>query len=478
MTNTASNNSNEVTPEVANKILYPYLSTLFWCLREGVIFVDRDYHVGAWSQAVESITGRTATEAVGSPIRPTLMCLHDLSGRPIAPSECPVAACMQSGKIRTSDYRIIGHSGREVKVEITVTPVIDGNIVVGAVVLIYDSSVQLDLQRQLKDLYATSVLDTLTQVANRAEFERVLSQTIVNCKQAGDFNASIIVCDIDFFKSINDNFNHHIGDLALVSFANTLKEHVRSQDLVCRYGGEEFVILCGQCDLDVAVDKAERIRAALGVKHQQMLGGKCITASFGVAQLRSTDSATDFFVRADSAMLKAKESGRNRVVAASESSVGDGMKSIAHGSLTGVEWKPEGKQTLIAEEFVTQTPVAVLGEKLRGFILEFDADIRRVQHDFASIEVDIEDPKNYSRRGRFRVSFEFCEAEQMAENGVSRKKNFIKIVIREGRRLNWFAKNCTDLAPTLLKHIREYMMLSDDGCKVRVESAGTETPGR
>ena len=470
-------NSNEVTPEMANKILYPYLSTLFWCLREGVIFVDRDYHVGAWSQAVESITGRSSDEAVGSLIRPKLMCLHDLSGRAISPDDCPVAACMQSGKIRTADYRIIGHSGREVKVEITVTPVIDGNLVVGAVVLIYDSSVQLDLQRQLKDLYATSVLDTLTQVANRAEFERVLSQTIVNCQQAKQFNASIIVCDIDYFKSINDNFNHHIGDLALVSFANTLKEHVRAQDLVCRYGGEEFVILCAQCDLESAVEKAERIRADLGVKPQPMLGGKCITASFGVAELRPTDSATDFFVRADSAMLKAKESGRNQVIACT-ATAGDKMKSVANGSLTGVKWQPEGKQTLISEEFVTQTPISVLSEKLRGFILEFDADIRRVHHDFASIEVEIEDRKNYGRRGRFRVSFEFCEAEQMAENGISRKKNFIKIAIREGRRFNWFAANCIDLAPTLLNEIRQYMMLSDDASKVRVESAGTETPGR
>ena len=469
-------NSNELTPEAANKILYPYLSTLFWCLREGVVFIDRDYHVGAWSQAVESITGRSAAEAIGSVISPSLMCLHLPNGQPVPAVDCPVAACMQSGKIRNADYRIVGPSGREIKIELSVTPVIDDNVVVGAVALIYDSSVQLDLQRQLKDLYATSVVDPLTEVANRAEFERVLAQTIVNCKQAEDFNASLIICDIDYFKSINDNFNHHIGDLALVSFAKTLKEHVRAQDLVCRYGGEEFVILCAQCDLDQAVEKAEQIRTALGVQPQQMLGGKCITASFGVTQLHSDDSATDFFVRADSAMLKAKETGRNKVVAANNN--GEEATSIAHGSLTGVKWKPEGSKTLIAEEFVTQTPVAVLGEKLRGFILEFDADIRGVSADFASLEVEIEDRKNYSRRGRFRVSFEFCGTDQIGEQGVSRKKNFIKITISEGRRRNWFAPNCNDLAPTLLREIRKYMMLSEDSCKVRVEAAGTASPGR
>ncbi|QEG23863.1 putative diguanylate cyclase YdaM [Mariniblastus fucicola] len=463
-------------PEDTNKVLFPYLSTLFWYLREGVIFVDREYNVGAWSQAVESITGRDSAQAVGQTIRPSLLSLHSSRGEPISADDCPVAASLQSGKIRTGDYRIIGPSGREVKVELTVTPVIDDNIVLGAVILIYDSSVQLDLQRQLKDLYETSVLDPLTQVANRAEFERVLSETIVSCKKANDFNASIIICDIDFFKSINDNFNHHIGDLALVAFANQLQEHVRAQDLVCRYGGEEFVILCAQCDVDSAIDRAEQIRMSLEKTAQPMLDGKCITASFGVTQLRGSDSATDFFVRADSALLKAKEMGRNRVVAVATPQ-GEAMKSVKGKSLSGVTWKPEGKRTLLSEEFVTQTPISVLVEKLRGFIMEFDAEIRHVQSDFASVEVEIENRKDYSQRGRFRVSFEFCEKESAIETGGTRMKSYIKIVIREAKR-SWFATNCKELAPTLLAEIRHYLMLNDESNKIRVDSAGSATPGR
>jgi len=469
-------NQNSATPEDTNQILFPYLSTLFWCLREGVVFVDREYRVGAWSQSVEGITGHSSAEATGEIIRPSLLCLHDVKGEPIPAEQCPVAASLQSGKIRKQEYLIIGRSGREVKVELTATPVIDNNMVLGAVILIYDSSIQLDLQRQLKDLYETSVLDPLTQVSNRGEFERVLTDTIVSSKKAGDFNASLIICDIDFFKSINDNYNHHIGDLALVAFAKKLKEHVRAQDLICRYGGEEFVILCAQCDVDSAIERAEEIRSSLASTPMSMLEGKCITASFGVTQLRPTDTSTDFFVRADSALLKAKETGRNRVVAVA-SPVGESMESVTNGSLSGIQWKPEGKKALISEEFVTQTPVSVLVEKLRGFIIEFDADIRHVQSDFASLELEIEDRKDYSRRGRFRVSFEFCEKEVPGENEALRKKTFIKIVIREGKR-NWFAPNCQDLAATLLREIRQYMMLSDESSKIRVDSAGTATPGR
>ncbi len=472
-----SNNSTLITPDDATKVLLPYLNTLFWCLREGVIFVDREYSIGAWSQAVETITGRTSANAIGQTIRPTLLCLHDTHGAPIPGECCPVAACLQSGKIKSGDYRIVGPSGREVNVVVTATPVIDNNnIVLGAVVLIHDSSVQLDLQKQLKDLYEVSVVDPLTQVANRGEFERVLAETVANCQQANDFNASIIVCDIDFFKSINDNYNHHIGDLALVAFASQLKEFVRAQDLVCRFGGEEFVILCAQCDVDSAIERAEEIRQSLEVTAQPMLDGKCITASFGVTQLRPSDTPTDFFVRADTALLRAKEMGRNRVVAVS-SPVGEEMDSVKAGSLSGIEWQYDGKRSLIKEEFVTQTPISVLVEKLRGFITELDAEIRHVKSDFASIEVELEDRHDYSRRGRFRVTFEFREKNVAMERGGTRNKSFISVVIREARR-SWFSINCVDLAPNLLAEIRRYLMLTDESNQVRVESAGCPSEGR
>lgn len=245
---------------------------------------------------------------------------------------------------------------------------------------------------------------------------------------------------------------------------------------MCRYGGEEFVILCAQCDVDSAIERAEHIRKSLEKTSQPMLDGKCITASFGVTQLRPADSTTDFFVRADSALLKAKEMGRNRVVAVAMPT-GEEMEPVKGDSLSGVKWRPEGKRSLISEEFVTQTPVAVLAEKLRGFITEFEADIRHVQSDFASVEVELEDRKNYARRGRFRVTFEFFEKDSRTPKGEVRRTSYIKIVIREGRR-KWFATNCNELAPTLLAEIRRYLMLSEDSNMIRVEKAGTAIPGR
>lgn len=453
-----------------------YLDTLFSCLREGVIFVDREYRVRIWSQSIELISGRPRVEAVQQTIRPALLNLHDQDGQPIPEERCPVAGSLQSGKIRTGDYRIIGRSGREVKVELNVTPVVDDkNAVQGAVVIVHDASIQLDLQRQLRDLYEISVLDPLTQISNRGEFERVLSDTIRTSQSKNEYNTCLIICDIDYFKSINDNYNHHVGDQALISFAEQLKQFVRAQDLVCRYGGEEFVILCAECDIEAGIERAEEIRKSLEVTQQPMLNGKCITASFGVSQLRMNDSATDFFVRADSALLKAKDLGRNRVVAA-KAPRGDELQMVDAVSISGIDWKRDDKRAMASHEFVTQTPISVLVAKLRGFILEFDAEIRQVEADFASVEVELEDREDYSRRGRFQVTFEFMEKEVDTDRGPT-VKSFIRVVIREAKR-KWFSTNSTDLAPALLSEIRRYMMLNDKSCEVKVDAAAAPTPGR
>ena len=268
---------------------------------------------------MELLTGLSEKRVAGCTLTPELFGLTDGIGVPLKENENPFLHCIESKIPKSGIYKLSGRSGRELKVEMKIVPVQSaGDQASGAVVFLHDASSQLDLQRQLKDLYEFSMLDPLTQVANRAEFERSLDQ-FVRTRMDADFECSLIICDIDFFKQINDNYNHHVGDQALVAFASLLKQFVRAQDVVARYGGEEFVILCANCDRDAAVQRAEEIRKTLRGTAQPMLDGKYITASFGVSQLQAGESATEFFVRADTALLSAKENGRNRVVAAENS---------------------------------------------------------------------------------------------------------------------------------------------------------------
>jgi diguanylate cyclase (GGDEF)-like protein/PAS domain S-box-containing protein len=455
----------------------PFHQSLLDHMRDGTVYVDSRGEVKLWSQSVEVMTGMSSSAIIGSTLNPSLLTLSDSNGNEIADENCPLQESLRSGKKKSGEFKIIGRSGRETKVEITFAPVLlnDGSCP-GAVVLFHDTSIQLDLKRQLKDLYEFSMLDPLTQVANRAEFEKVLDE-YVQAHHTTDFNCSLIVCDIDYFKSINDNYNHHIGDQALVSFAGLLKKFVRARDVVARYGGEEFVILCANCDGASAVQRAEEIRVTLTKTPQQMLDGKCITASFGVAELKNSDTSTDFFVRADTALLKAKELGRNRVVEASNRAGTPELTTAEATSLAGVKWRSFKGQSLLCEEFGTKTPLSVLVEKLRGYIIESEAEIRRVEPDFATIMTQIEDPNDFSRKCNFIVDIEFQEREVEDESSIfvgPRTKTFIRITIREGKK-KWFANNATDLAPELIREIRRYLMIQDEASKLSVAPAVTES---
>lgn len=158
--------------------------------------------------------------------------------------------------------------------------------------------------------------DPLTKTNNRASFDSALKREI-SLAHRGNSDLSVIFLDIDHFKSINDNYGHNCGDYALSSVANWVRDSLRESDLIFRYGGEEFVILLSNTDFKGAKLLAERIRKTIE-NHTLAYGMDVlkITASLGVSSLCESDCAESFVTRADTAMYQAKNSGRNRVVAA------------------------------------------------------------------------------------------------------------------------------------------------------------------
>ena len=130
---------------------------------------------------------------------------------------------------------------------------------------------------------------------------------------------SILVADIDHFKSVNDRFGHDAGDVVLREFAARLKRNTRGIDLACRMGGEEFVVIMPDTDIQKACLIGERLRegTALELFKTGSMGADIpVTASVGVACLElATDTSETIFKRADLALYAAKRTGRNRVVA-------------------------------------------------------------------------------------------------------------------------------------------------------------------
>lgn len=155
--------------------------------------------------------------------------------------------------------------------------------------------------------------DPLTGVQNRIAMDQAMSREVA-AAQRHENELSMLVIDIDWFKSINDKFGHSTGDVALRHTADLIRSNLRDCDQIFRYGGEEFIVLLSHTDTLGAVILAERIRRHLA-QSDQLVGDIRIpiTVSIGVASLLAEDSVDSFFDKADRALYRAKESGRNRV---------------------------------------------------------------------------------------------------------------------------------------------------------------------
>lgn len=162
-----------------------------------------------------------------------------------------------------------------------------------------------------KMLFELATRDHLTGLYNRNYFVDMYTKKIHESLRTKQPVAFILV-DIDKFKGINDKYGHLKGDYVLKTLADILREKLRASDIICRWGGEEFLIMCIDTDLKKAVFVAEKIRKS--VMEYQFEGELQVTVSLGVTQWNDTDNEEDVFRRADNSLYLAKLTGRNRVV--------------------------------------------------------------------------------------------------------------------------------------------------------------------
>ncbi len=167
------------------------------------------------------------------------------------------------------------------------------------------------LKKYNSKLEKLSITDRLTGAFNRNHLETVMNIELQRVARHGQ-DLSLIMVDIDHFKSINDNFGHLIGDKVLVKVVDVLKEGLRDTDTLGRWGGEEFMIICSASSQESAKNVAERL--CKSIEAQMFSHKKTVTASFGIATFREGDDENAIINRADKALYQAKENGRNQVV--------------------------------------------------------------------------------------------------------------------------------------------------------------------
>ncbi len=178
------------------------------------------------------------------------------------------------------------------------------------------ASLAIQRKRLEAELERRASHDHLTGLFNRETFEQMIHAEILRTERYGT-RFSMIMLDIDHFKPINDRYGHAIGDEVLIRFARTVKEQTRATDTLSRWGGEEFMLLLPETDIEGAAQLAEETRQRVAKVDFPEVGQ--VTVSLGVAEYRPPENARNLLKRLDDALYEAKEGGRNRVVTAKQS---------------------------------------------------------------------------------------------------------------------------------------------------------------
>ncbi len=303
-----------------------YIEHIMESIADGVIVIDRDYRIVQANSAAAASLGKEKSDMAG---RTCYDVIHQRRS-PCEPPDviCPLVQIFErTAKIVNVLHTHLDAAGNERYIEITASPMRDGSGEVFAMVETYrdlmDKKAEDELVKLVKRLNEAqthlkhmTITDELTGLRNRRYIVERLEEEYQHAKRSGQ-PLSLIMLDIDHFKDINDVHGHLFGDVVLRVVSLRIRDSLRKHDVVGRVGGEEFLILSPDSDRNDSLIVAERIRK---IVHDEPISDGArearVALSAGVAVLDESDTSADsLFSRADTALYKAKQEGRNRVVA-------------------------------------------------------------------------------------------------------------------------------------------------------------------
>lgn len=406
--------------------IFSYLY-LLESLYDGFYLVDNDLKIVVWNRGMVDLLGHPASKVLGQGWSQRLFEFQDPGNRPLADAAYPLHQVVAAGRGSTTPLYCRHADGSDVQIEVQSVPLIDASGQLHGVAEIFRSLSRGGRQtREIQELRLAASRDPLTGVANRGELE---TQLAIHLQSAGQSESgerlSVIFLDVDFFKKINDTHGHSVGDNVLIDMTRLLQQETYSGEHLGRYGGEEFVILCPDTDMQQAVRRAERLRTAICQAEIGGLPAGRITASFGVAEYEAGDSVESLLRHADRALYAAKDSGRNCTCSLSSRETADNSSNEDGDSTATNPFQFETR-------FFALVAADMIVFKLRGFVTDHRARLQQVELRRAVLRVGRVGllPFWGSSHDRQPIEVEICFGdEQMAQRGSTASRQ-VEVVLR------------------------------------------------
>jgi len=285
---------------------------LFDEMFEGVYCVDLNRVITFWNKSAEEITGFTASEVIGKNCDDKILEHVDLSGRHLCYDGCQFGQTMTDGISREADIFLQHKAGHRIPVSIKMVPLYENEKIVGSAEFMVRNTLATNSEEEAEKYKSLAMKDHLTGLPNRRYTETYL-ELKMNEYKTFNLPFGIAFIDVDHFKDVNDTFGHDSGDDVLRMLARTYVNSTRGNDLIGRWGGEEFLAVFTNCQEKVLENLVNKIRmlvenSVLRVDDTEM----SVTISIGATMVKPDDTLDSIIKRADELMYKSKEDGRNR----------------------------------------------------------------------------------------------------------------------------------------------------------------------
>lgn len=283
-------------------------------LSDGVYVVDAQCNIIYWNRAAQELTGYRSEEVIGRSCSDNILMHITEDGKNLCSGGCALHQTLADGKKREGELFLHHKDGHRLPIGVRVAPMQDDEgTIIGAIEIFVDNSFRQESKARIKHLESLAMLDDLTELPNRrymgeqlrARFGEMERHRLPFCA---------LFLDLDDFKGINDSLGHEAGDRVLRMVSQTLAYNSRPFDVVGRWGGEEFLAIIPNAELETACSIAERYRLLVekSVLYHQ---GKSlrVTVSIGATRGLASDTPESLLERADRAMYRSKADGKNRV---------------------------------------------------------------------------------------------------------------------------------------------------------------------